>query len=188
METKQTYHCQVCGKAHKLTDAGTLVRHKPEQEWMDAPEYCAGSNERPYEHACNALAEYRAQLLQQINALALEHLNTAVTENVDNHGRSWCSVVMPPNAFNPKGGVQWVLGRIMQTAPDVVQVLDGLGRLHPLPFRTVRAARKGMLARRLDTLDRWHMAASERAEWCKLRLAQWEPKRDKAAKRVPHAA
>lgn len=108
--------CQACGKTVKVEEAtGLVVAHAAQPEWSTAPpEHCVGSGQRPYEHGVDVLADYRAALLQQANALALEHLNTAVTENVDLHGRSWACLRLPRSAFHPRGGVLWVLGRIMQ--------------------------------------------------------------------------
>jgi hypothetical protein len=170
--------CQVCGKTVRVDNTtGTAQQHAAQPEWSTAPpEHCAGSGQQPYEHAVAALAEYRTQLLQQCSALALEHLNTAVSENVDPHGRSWVCLSLPRSAFYPKGGVQWVLGRIMQTESGVVQVLDAAGKLHPLPqYKSTKAARRAMCAKRLGQLDDWHLAASQRAEWCRLRVEQWKP-------------
>lgn len=170
--------CQVCGRQHRVNDSdGMVARHKPDVQWAEPPEWCQGSGQPPYEVACTTLAEYRSALLQQIAGLALEHLNTAVSENVDPHGRSWVRITAQPSAFNPRGGVQWILARILQTEAGVVQACDAVGNLHPLPaFKTVRAARKAMLDYRLATLDTWHMAATQRAEWCRLRMEQWEPR------------
>lgn len=188
--------CQVCGKVHKVALNGLVARHKADVEWLDPQEYCRGGGAPPYEIACNLLADYMAHVLQEAAVLALDHLNTAVMENVDKHGRSWCRVTVVGNAFNPRGGVQWVHGRVMQTGPELVQCLDGTGRLHPLPgYKTVRAARKGMLELRLEALDDWHQAATQRAEWLKLRLEQWAPRKLKrwttprtAARHTHHSA
>lgn len=170
--------CQVCGKTAKVDNStGLVMPHAAQPEWSTTPpEHCTGSHQPPYEHGVAALAEYRAALLHQTNALALEHLNTAATENVDAHGRSWVCLTLHRSAFYPRGGVQWVLGRIMQTESGVVQVLDGAGKLHAIPqYKTTRTARRAMLAKRLAQLDDWHFAASQRAEWCRLRLEQWQP-------------
>lgn len=168
--------CQVCGKVHTVTAHGRMVRHKPDVQWMDAPEYCVGSGAPPYESDCALAAQQRDATMQQAAALALEHLNTAVTGNMDIHGRSWAKVHLPPNAFNPEGGAQWILGRIMSTAAGQVQVLDGMGRLLPLPNYThVAGARASMLEHRLATLDAWHSAALERVAWLDLRVKAWRP-------------
>lgn len=170
--------CQACGKTVKVDNSTGLVQaHAAQAEWSTTPpEHCQGTGHPPYEHSVSALADYRALLLQQANALALEHLNTAASDNVDPHGRSWAAIAVARSAFYPRGGLQWVLGRIMLTESGVVQVLDSAGKLHPLPqYKTVRTARAAMLAKRLAQLDDWHMAATQRAEWCRLRLEQWKP-------------
>src|SRR5574337_847905 len=125
-EVTMTYlygECQVCGKTVKVDTADGFVQpHAAQAEWSTTPpEHCAGTGHAPYEHSVSALAAHQAMLMQQANALALEHLNTAITENVDAHGRSWACVKLARSAFYPRGGVLWVLGRIMQTAPDTVQ-------------------------------------------------------------------
>jgi hypothetical protein len=179
--------CQVCGRQHGVDNTGKVQRHKAEATWVDAPEFCPGSEQPPYQFACAAMAEARINVMRQADTLALEHLNTAVTENLDSAGRSWCLVHTTPNAFRPVGGALWMLGRIMQTETGVVQLLDANGHLHKLPqYKTVLAARLAMLAQRLAVLDSWHQAALQRAEWYKLKIAAWHP--GKLQRRAPRGA
>jgi hypothetical protein len=165
-----------------LDSEGHVARHKAEPAWADGPEHCAGSGAAPYQTACNLVAEAMANTMRQAELLAIEHLNTAVTENVDPHGHSWCRVELRPNAFRPVGDVVWMLGRILQTEAGTVQLCDAVGNLHPLPeYKTVRAARKAMLELRLAALDAWHSAALERAAWYDLKLRQWHPQKPERA-------